>query len=323
MQKINAAESSAAESRSPLLEPDLLKNVLSYVGPGHCLFVAPVSNLWKHWYAELYIRRVTEHDELNCKRIVTCRCVSKRTQFSSVFASPSRAQLALESGLDSTSKACQRAAGEHADIATLATAHSLGMQFTASTLAGAAQYNKLAAVQYLHSPGCPWPYSGVLENAAKDGHFELLRWGYDNGCTWGSAARASECAAYSGNVELMAWVLQQPGVQLNAMAMCRAAEHGHTELCQYLHAQQCPWNYGSTTVAAQNGHIDLLRWLIDNGCPYAAGDLCYAAAELGSAELLEYLQQQGITAETAEGILVTDVLDIVGLRNKLSAALWL
>eukprot|EP00953_Heterococcus_sp_UTEX-ZZ885_P035273 18214-Heterococcus_DN1.PRE.1 len=120
----------------------------------------------------------------------------------------------------------------------------------------------------------------------------------------------------------MAWVLQQPGVQLNVMAMGRAAEHGHTELCQYLHAQQCPWNNFSTAVAAQNGHIDLLRWLIDNGCPYAAGDLCFAAAELGSAELLEYLQQQGITAETAEGILVTDVLDIVGLRSKLSAAQW-
>eukprot|EP00953_Heterococcus_sp_UTEX-ZZ885_P026813 14450-Heterococcus_DN1.PRE.1 len=107
MQKSSAAESSAAESRNPLLEPNLLQNVLSYVGPGHCLFVAPVSRWWKHWYTELYIRRVTEHDQPNRERIFTCRCISKRTQYSSVFASPSRAQLALESGLDSTSKGCQ------------------------------------------------------------------------------------------------------------------------------------------------------------------------------------------------------------------------
>jgi hypothetical protein len=63
-----------------------------------------------------------------------------------------------------------------------------------------------------------------------------------------------------------------------------------------------------------------VRWLIDNGCPYAAGDLCYAAAELGSVELLMYLQQHGVTAEAAASISLTDMLDIASLRNKLAAA---
>jgi hypothetical protein len=34
----------------PLLDPGILQNVLSYVGPGQHLFVAPVSKHWKDFY---------------------------------------------------------------------------------------------------------------------------------------------------------------------------------------------------------------------------------------------------------------------------------
>jgi hypothetical protein len=42
-----AQELSAADSSDPLLNAGVLQNVLSYVGPGHCLSVAPVSKWWK------------------------------------------------------------------------------------------------------------------------------------------------------------------------------------------------------------------------------------------------------------------------------------
>jgi hypothetical protein len=79
------------------------------------------------------------------------------TLYSSVFASPSRVKLAHESGLRCTSLAYGHAAGSYADIATLATAHELGMPYTADTMIGAGKCNKLAEIQYMHSEGCPWP----------------------------------------------------------------------------------------------------------------------------------------------------------------------
>jgi hypothetical protein len=127
------------------------------------------------------------------------------TLYSSVFASPSRVQLARESGLDCTSVACQHAAGQHAagqhaSVATLAKAHELGMPYTEATIAVAALYNKLAEVQYLHSQRCPWA-AGLLDRAASAGLLELLRWCYEHGCPWSEAVKAPVNAAESGNVD--------------------------------------------------------------------------------------------------------------------------
>jgi hypothetical protein len=108
-------------------------------------------------------------------------CVPQMTLYSSVFASPSRVNGANESGLGCTSDAYQLAAGKYADIATLEAACELGMEYTALTVAGAAERNKLAEVQYLRSQGCPWP-TKLLERAALRGHFELVRWCREHGC---------------------------------------------------------------------------------------------------------------------------------------------
>jgi hypothetical protein len=192
---------STAASSNPLLDPGVLLHVLIYVGPGHHLFVAHVSKWWKDLYAALESQQLRVYDEDSRQsKIITC--VPQMTLFSSVFSSPSRVQHAHESGIDCASTAYQRAAGEHADIATLAAAHELGMKYTAATMAGAASCNKLAEVQYLHSQGCPWP-SGLLESAAQFDKFEVLRWCYEHGCPWKTKA-LPVLAAQSGNVELMA-----------------------------------------------------------------------------------------------------------------------
>jgi hypothetical protein len=175
------AQKRSAEGSDPLLNAGILQNVLSYVGPGHHLFVAPVCKWWKEMYATLDSQQLTINAGYRCASIITCD--HQMTLFSSIFASPSRVKLAHKSGLDCTSGAYQRAAGKHANTATLATAHELGMQCTADTMIVAAQSNKLAEVQYLHDQGCPWPLK-LLETAASSGHFELLRWCREHGCLW-------------------------------------------------------------------------------------------------------------------------------------------
>jgi hypothetical protein len=113
---------------SPLFDLDILQHVLSYVGLGHHLFVAPVSKCWRLIYARLDGQQLTVYDDYS-KRIITCG--PQMTLHSAVLASPARVKLAHESGLSCSSCTYQRAAGEHADVATLTTAHQLGVEYKA------------------------------------------------------------------------------------------------------------------------------------------------------------------------------------------------
>jgi hypothetical protein len=109
-----------ADSSKALSDLGVLQNVLSYVGPGNYLFMTPVSQLWAYLYARLEPLQLTVQ-EGDSKRTITC--FPQMTRCSSVFASPARVQLAHESGLDCSLVAYQRAAGQYADIASLAAAH--------------------------------------------------------------------------------------------------------------------------------------------------------------------------------------------------------
>eukprot|EP00953_Heterococcus_sp_UTEX-ZZ885_P035170 18165-Heterococcus_DN1.PRE.1 len=290
-----AQKRSAAGSSSPLLDRGILQYVLTFIGPGHYLFVALVSTWWKELYATQERQQLSVIDE-ECDYIVE-----------------------IDAAEVTLFRNCERSAGNHADVATLAMAHMLGMQLTPTIMRGAAKRNKLTEVQYLCAQGCPWP-SELLSDAVDRGQYELLRWCYEHGCPWPHIVAALIQAAASGNVELMAWVLQQPGTEFSRRVMCAAAEKGHTAMCKYLYAKQCPWAICSTCAAARCGNADLLRWLIDYGCPWDAEQLCMAAAASGSVEVLVYLQQLGILGDTET---LTYALDDALQHNKLAAAQWL
>jgi hypothetical protein len=96
-----AQEFGLPQSSNPLLCPGLLQNVL---GPGHCLFIAPVSKHWKDIYGAVERQRLAFYDEHKLKSI-RITCVPQMTLFSSVFASSSRVQMAHRTGLDCSSQA--------------------------------------------------------------------------------------------------------------------------------------------------------------------------------------------------------------------------
>jgi hypothetical protein len=311
-----AQKRSAAESCNLLLNPGLIRNVLSYVGPGQHLFLAPVSKGWKDIYATVDSQELTIEPLTNDSSSKVLTCVPQMTLYSAVFASPSRVELAQKSGLDSSLWYYRHAAGKYADVATLAAAHELGMEYTDITMAAASLHNNLAAVQHPHSQGCPWSTLS-LERATSRGHLEVVRWCYEHGWRFEIAMEGVHSAAESGNVELMAWLLQQPGMQLNEEAMTLAVFRGHMAMCQFLHARKCPWEDSATSQAALDGHIDILRWLIDNGCPRDAQNMGQSAAEGGSVEVLTYPQQQGLLTSAT---LLTVMLDLAAVFDKLDAA---
>jgi hypothetical protein len=144
---------SATGNSNPLLAPDLLKNVLSYVGPGHHFFVAPVSKRWREVYATLDSLKLTAYDESFLEDIVFSTG-PEMTFCSSAFASPSRVKLALECGLEYKTQKCQLAAGKHADAATLAAARRLGMTYTPTmALCNLTSSQKCSFCTYKAAPG--------------------------------------------------------------------------------------------------------------------------------------------------------------------------
>jgi hypothetical protein len=302
-------QQSASESCNP--EGGVLQRVLCYVGPGHWLFLSTVSSLWRDLYSKLAAIEMVIN---RCGETITC--VPQMTLYSSVFASPARVRLAHQANLDNTTVFYQYAAGKYSTWATLVAACTLGMVFTDLTMFGAAECNQLAVVQLLHAQGCLWD-AEVADAAVRRGALEILRWMREQGYAWNPEG-ILDAAATSGNIELAAWVIQQPGVvRDDELAMAAAAAWGHIDMCAYLHEQGCPWSHMVCAMAAAQGHAETLKWLFEHGCPWQADLVCSKAAEGGSVDVMVLLQEYGFLYTPA---ILTSMLNAAGAHNKLAAA---
>jgi hypothetical protein len=91
MADVQLQQGGAADSSDPLLDSSILHNVLSYVGPGHFLFVAAVSKWWKEIYATLKSQQVPYYASYRASPTITCG--PQMTLYSSVFESHSRVRV--------------------------------------------------------------------------------------------------------------------------------------------------------------------------------------------------------------------------------------
>eukprot|EP00953_Heterococcus_sp_UTEX-ZZ885_P003688 2507-Heterococcus_DN1.PRE.1 len=97
MADVQMQQGGAAGSSNPLLDLGILQNVLSYVGPGHHLFIALVSRCWKNVHIALGSEQVSVYFETSgSSGVSTASLCAEMTFYSSAFASPSRAKLACE-----------------------------------------------------------------------------------------------------------------------------------------------------------------------------------------------------------------------------------
>jgi hypothetical protein len=191
------------------------------------------------------------------------------------------------------------------------------MEYSLTTMKGAAKCNKFAVLQFLHAQGCPWDET-VSAAAAESGDIEVLRWVHEHGCKWDDRYNLRE-AARSGSDEMTAWVKQQRGVVCCERAISAAAGKGHTAVCEFLRAEQCPWSTLACEAAADHGHAETLCYLIAAGCPWDAYKVCRVAAIAGSVAFLEYLQQHEAASTPA---MLTLMLNFAGANDELAAAQW-
>jgi hypothetical protein len=103
--------------------------------------------------------------------------------------------------------------------------------------------------------------------------------------------------------------------------MACAAESGFLEVCQYLRAEDCPWDKDACDLAARNDKVGVLRWLRECGCPCAVPDVCIEAALGGAINVLEYLFEQ-LPAPTLLAY-SSAMLNAAGAIGELDTAKWL
>jgi hypothetical protein len=337
-----------SSEKAALSERGILQHVLSFVGAGQHAFVAPVSQSWWKAYSSAYSS--VPHKR---KRGV----VGPLTMHSAIFSSPSRVQMAFATGVLPVpaglatqgpngprlkANACDRLlaiAGKHADLATLQTAHELGLKLSedmccAAAASGAldklqwlatqrslprhiarfaaqsgnvemltfikqlglefdlecykeaASGNHLQVIQYLHAEGCAWD-TLVCTLAAGIPNLTMLQWLRENDCPW-DAHRVVLNAAYTGNMDMILYLQQQPDVPFDEMVMQSAAIGGNLELCKFLRANDCPWDARATSGAKDGDSMELLTWLRANGCDWDAADTALRAIAYKKVALLRY-----------------------------------
>ncbi|GMF17106.1 unnamed protein product [Phytophthora fragariaefolia] len=186
----------------------------------------------------------------------------------------------------------------------------------------------LHVLEYLHAiavsnkesgeNGGPTCSKSPFNIAAAVGHFEVVKWLYQNYPEKCFSHRTTTVATMSGKLEIMQWLHDQTDVEWTTTVMDQAAEGGHLHIVKWLHVNR---SEGCTEYAmnhaANMGHLNVVRWLNDNrseGCTAEAMDL---AAGLEHFEVLLYLR-----ARRTEGSTMVAKLNSLDSRRKHQLA-WL
>jgi hypothetical protein len=140
--------------------------------------------------------------------------------------------------------------------------------------------------------------------------------------------RVTQCAAESGNVSLMHWLVREQGAQCGPTTMLAAASStastagNRLAMCKYLHYSiGCAWGRGVMNAVALRGDLELLKWLRSAGCPMVAHDATIAAVRSDNPAVLEFVLNQLAQPRTAEQLTV--LLNVAGACDKLNTAQWL
>eukprot|EP00953_Heterococcus_sp_UTEX-ZZ885_P021905 12184-Heterococcus_DN1.PRE.2 len=259
----------------------------------------------------------------NTSKLLTCG--TKTTLYSAAVASPTTVRLALSSGLEiADNKHLQQSAGLHADMPTLAVLRDLGLPLSYSVTQAVALSGRLEILQYVvDEQWCPKSnllgYYAARSGAARAGHLAALQHLRSEGCAW-DAHYIACYAAESGSIELVEWIRQQQGIDINARVMAAAARADQTAMCEHLRSTGCQWDATACTAATKTGAISTLRWLREHGCPWLVRDVLREAADRGFTDALDYVLQQG---EVLDAELVTAALNRAGTAGKLQVAQWL
>ena len=135
-------------------------------------------------------------------------------------------------------------------------------------------------------------YEGNLVNyAAFQGSVEILRWLMEEK-GWELNRETGEWAGMGGSVEVLGY-LKLRAYEFTSYACQGAARGGCLEALKFSRCLDppCPWGERTCTEAAQGGHLDVLKWARSQDPPCPWDELaCFYAAERGHLETLKCLR---------------------------------
>ena len=137
-------------------------------------------------------------------------------------------------------------------------------------------------------------YEGDLVNyAAFQGSVEILRWLMEEK-GWELNEHTGKWVGLGGSIEVLEYLLKR-GYDFGR-GVCRgSAQGGHLEALKFLRGLDppCPWDGWTCNFAAEEGHLEVLKWLRsqDPPCPWDERT-CAEAAKGGHLDVLKWARAQ-------------------------------
>jgi hypothetical protein len=283
MAQTRDAKRVVVERQHPLYHSGAVELICAFVGPGHWAFKAPISKLWLQSYRKVPVKNQT--------LFIQDRKTIQITHFESAFASQDTLKYALAYGLKWQQPEHQMygmytAIGKCADKEVLTAAFKMGMPKHTRLNDGAAEAGDLAKLKFLcKKMKCPLNKSEIMASAAEGSSIPLLQFLAKEGCSFDDDDIFAY-AAKSGLIPVLKYLLEQEECVIGTRWLSEAAYEGHLHVLQWaadnvIHDS----NDDDSDNDSDNAFEPVIEW---NDC-----DLCSSAAQSGSIEMMQFLQQKG------------------------------
>lgn len=294
-----------SSTSEPSMDVDLvLSRVLEFAGKNEWLFVGGVCRRWQQLYHHV--------------------APINRTSYTAAMQSPTRLQLAIDSGIKLWS--CRRtyahcrAAAMVGSKSVLLLAKANGMPWDTVLSGFVGEAGRLDILNWLCVDArCPVCVEDVAVSAASAGNILVLEWCMNiEGWSW-DVERVTTAAVRQGHVAVLQWLLEHDRFWDEDDLMTEAAFSNQKQVIIWLRQKGFAMIAELTMAAAWRGHLTLLKWLIEEGCPVDP-DIVDRAAESNSVQVIQWLyeHQHGVwTADT-----LTQGMVSAALCGCLQAAQW-
>ena len=251
---------------SPMENMDILRLVVSFIGPKQYRFIATISQRFHAAYvhefpndtATIINASTVEYAKIcwnEMKHPLTYQQHSILSHSATIFGSVSAMQYLRSVGCPWSQRTCFLAA-EHGHLHILQMARDYGYPWSdVRTCTVAAKNGHLHIVQYARDNGCPWDKE-TCANAAWNGHFNILQYARKYGCPCDELTCVN--AAWNGHLHILHYA-RENGCPCDELTCVNAALNGHLHILQYARIHGCPWNNDKIEHAAEFGRLQRLK----------------------------------------------------------------
>lgn len=178
-----------------------------------------------------------------------------------------------------------------------------------TTIMESAAANKnFELVKWLHEQGYAWD-AFTFEAMARTGNADMCKWAHEQGCPWDE----STCSAFAGagHFQLLQWA-REKGCQWDSNTCSSAAFAGRLDILQWARDNRCNWDEFTIYYAARGGHMHILEWAFSHGAALKSYALQFCASQ-GHKQSIEWLLSKGLKwcKDSLASLVAADKLELL------------